>query len=277
MQDPCPRCGSAEQVSTAQELFAMLNGGRANVMARLEQLRQYGPGYQPGQGNQPYGDQQYEQVSDPYGPGTQQYGPASGGQTAEPPSGLPSYGPPPGDAPNQPPAYGPPPGDEANQPPPNQPPPDTNPYGPPPGGQSQGPGELRSEPGYTRSDQTFGSAQPDWMSQASPSTDPGQQIADAVMGAAGRFLGRRMGKRAQRAFEERVMPTVEGKMQRARGQFEQSQQEQTAIVERYPDLRGCMQDQVVFLAGGSQSVPVSEIRMPITLAQADELVQRLRA
>jgi hypothetical protein len=38
-----------------------------------------------------------------------------------------------------------------------------------------------------------------------------------------------------------------------------------------------MRDRVVFLEGGSRTVPITEIRMPITLAQADALVARLRA
>jgi hypothetical protein len=38
-----------------------------------------------------------------------------------------------------------------------------------------------------------------------------------------------------------------------------------------------MRDQVVFLEGGSRTVPITEIRMPITLGLADALVDRLRA
>jgi hypothetical protein len=47
-------------------------------------------------------------------------------------------------------------------------------------------------------------------------------------------------------------------------------------VARYPELRGCMKDQVVFLDGGYKTVPVSELKMPVTLAQADDVVSRLR-
>ncbi|HEY2579473.1 MAG TPA: hypothetical protein VGI74_24450 [Streptosporangiaceae bacterium] len=43
------------------------------------------------------------------------------------------------------------------------------------------------------------------------------------------------------------------------------------------DLRGCLHDQVIFLVGGSRTVPVSDIRFPVTLVQADTLVDRLRA
>lgn len=43
------------------------------------------------------------------------------------------------------------------------------------------------------------------------------------------------------------------------------------------DLRGCMHDQVVFLQGGTRVVPISEIRMPVTVAQADSLVEKLKS
>jgi hypothetical protein len=69
---------------------------------------------------------------------------------------------------------------------------------------------------------------------------------------------------------------MEAKAAQAQQQWEQSQAEQEAIVARYPELRGCLTDQVVFLDGGYRTVPVSELKMPITLAQADDVVSRLR-
>jgi len=107
--------------------------------------------------------------------------------------------------------------------------------------------------------------------------DPVQEIANTVLGAAFKFAGRSIGKRMQRAYEERIGPALEARAAQARQQWQQSRDEQAAIVERYPDLRGCLRDQVVFLDGGSRSVPITEIRMPVTLAQADALVARLRA
>jgi hypothetical protein len=47
-------------------------------------------------------------------------------------------------------------------------------------------------------------------------------------------------------------------------------------VARYPELRACMKDQAVFLDGGSLTIPISEIDMPVTLTQADAVVARLR-
>jgi hypothetical protein len=107
--------------------------------------------------------------------------------------------------------------------------------------------------------------------------DPAQEIANAVLGAAFKFAGRGIGKRLQRAYEEKIGPALEARVAQARQQSQQSRDEQAAIVQRYPDLRGCLRDQVVFLDGGSRSVPITEIRMPVTLAQADALVDRLRA
>ena len=107
--------------------------------------------------------------------------------------------------------------------------------------------------------------------------DPVQEIAGAVLGAAFKFAGRGIGKRMQKAYEERIAPVIEAKAAQARQQWQPSPDDQAAIVQRYPDLRGCMRDQVVFLAGRSRTVPITEIRMPITLAQADALVDRLRA
>jgi hypothetical protein len=106
--------------------------------------------------------------------------------------------------------------------------------------------------------------------------DPAQEIANAVLGAAFKFAGRRIGKRMQQAFEERIGPALEARMAQARQQGQSSRDDQAAIVERYPDLRGCLRDRVVFLDGGSRSVPITEIRMPITLAEADAIVDQLR-
>jgi hypothetical protein len=101
-------------------------------------------------------------------------------------------------------------------------------------------------------------------------------IGGAVLGAAFGFAGRAIGKRMKQAFEEKVMPAMQAKTAQAQQQWEQSKAEQDAIVARYPELRSCMKDQVVFLDGGYRTVPVSELTMPVTLAQADAVVARLR-
>jgi hypothetical protein len=101
-------------------------------------------------------------------------------------------------------------------------------------------------------------------------------IGGAVMGAALGFAGRSIGRRMMKAFEDKVVPAVQARAGLAQQQFQQQKAEQDAIVARYPELRGCTKDQVIFLDGGMRTVPVSELRMPVTLAQADQVVARLR-
>jgi hypothetical protein len=107
--------------------------------------------------------------------------------------------------------------------------------------------------------------------------DIGGDITNAVMGTAFRFVGRAIGKRVQKTIQERVVPAMQAKAAQAQQQWQQSRTDQAAIVAKYPGLRGCMHDQVVFLEGGSRVAPISEIQLPVTLAQADALVDRLRA
>ena len=52
--------------------------------------------------------------------------------------------------------------------------------------------------------------------------------------------------------------------------------EQVAIAEKYPGLRACLTDQVVFLAGGSRVLPMAGLTGTITVAQADAVVARLQ-
>ena len=101
-------------------------------------------------------------------------------------------------------------------------------------------------------------------------------IGGAVMGAALGFAGRAIGKRMMKTFEDKVVPAVQARAAQAQQQFAQQKGEQDAIVARYPELRGCTKDQVIFLDGGMRTVPVSDLRMPVTLTQADQVVARLR-
>jgi len=94
-------------------------------------------------------------------------------------------------------------------------------------------------------------------------------IADVALGAAARFIGRAIGKKVRQTYSERIAPNLEAR-------YEQNRQEQIAIAQRYPDLRACLQDQVIFLADGTRTVPLSEISPQVTLAQADAIVARLR-
>jgi hypothetical protein len=106
----------------------------------------------------------------------------------------------------------------------------------------------------------------DW----SVDTSPDQEIANIVLGAAGRFLGKALKNRMQRVAEERIVPTLNARA-------EQQRQDMAAIAQRYPELRACLRDQVIFLAGGTRTVPLSQVSLPqVTLAQADAIVAQLR-
>jgi hypothetical protein len=106
----------------------------------------------------------------------------------------------------------------------------------------------------------------DW----SVNTSPDQEIANIVLGAAGRFIGKAIKNRMQRVAEERVVPTLNARA-------EQQRKEMAAIAQRYPELRACLRDQVIFLAGGTSTVPLSQVSLPqVTLAQADAIVAQLR-
>jgi hypothetical protein len=109
--------------------------------------------------------------------------------------------------------------------------------------------------------------------RADPYVGPDQQLFNDLVGIAGGLVGRAVGKRVRRTYDERVVPTLEAA---AHQQQQQALNDQAAIVDRYPELRGCLQDQVLFLAGGSRVVPIADVTMPITLAEADALVARLR-
>lgn len=94
-------------------------------------------------------------------------------------------------------------------------------------------------------------------------------IAGAVMGEAVKFIGRAIGRRMQRTYTERVQPALAANT-------EAMLRNQIAIAERHPDLRGCMTDQVIFLAGGSRVLPFPNL-MTLTIDQADAMVATLRS
>jgi hypothetical protein len=93
-------------------------------------------------------------------------------------------------------------------------------------------------------------------------------IADVALGAAAKFIGRAISRRVQRTVNERVIPTLAAKQ-------EPMLREQIAIAERYPEIRACMTDQVVFLDGGTRVLPIPSLNT-LTMQQADVLVAQLR-
>ena len=103
--------------------------------------------------------------------------------------------------------------------------------------------------------------------------DLGDDIAGAAMGiaagAAAKFIGRKIGRKVQAAMTERVLPAMAARQQDVL-------QTQIAIAERHPDLRACLTDKVIFLAGGSRVLPMPNLARSLTIDQADALVAQLR-
>jgi hypothetical protein len=93
-------------------------------------------------------------------------------------------------------------------------------------------------------------------------------IADVALGAAARFIGRAVSRRVQRTVSDRIMPAMADKGQAMlRTQIE--------IAQQHPDIRACLNDHVIFLAGGSRVLPMPNIAA-LTTEQADSLVGQLR-
>jgi len=103
--------------------------------------------------------------------------------------------------------------------------------------------------------------------------DLGDDIAGAAMGVAAgtaaKFIGRTIGRKVQAAMNDRVLPALAARQQEV-------MQTQIAIAERHPDLRACLADKVIFLAGGSRVLPMPNLARPLTIDQADALVAQLR-
>jgi hypothetical protein len=270
----CPRCGGTAEVRTAADLFGALSAA-SDTFQRFGQPAgdpQFGqPAGQPQFGQpagqpqfgQPAGQPQFGQPADQH-PGTQQPGqPGAGQQDGPPPFGPSPFGPMP---------YGP-----------------QDPAGPgqgPAAGQDQGQGRRWGR-GRNKDDDDYDHFNVEGSNRGSQSSnrgwrdlelsgnivdDIGGVVADAALGFAGRAIGRRMMK----AFEERVIPAVQARAAQAQQQFGQQRGDLDAIASRYPELRGCLRDQVIFVDGGTRTVQFSELTMPLTLAQADAVVARLR-
>jgi hypothetical protein len=105
------------------------------------------------------------------------------------------------------------------------------------------------------------SSGPDYLS-------PGDQLAGLAMSEAAKFIGRRIGRRAQRAADRVQPPRATQNTEVLRTQI--------AIADKYPDLRACFTDSVIFLAGGYRVLPMPDLSA-LTMQQADDLVATLRA
>ena len=94
-------------------------------------------------------------------------------------------------------------------------------------------------------------------------------VLGAAAGAAAKFIGRSIGKKMQNAYQQKVVPALAAKQ-------EEMLRTQIAIAERHPDLRACLNDQVIFLAGGNRVLPMPNLGQTLTVEQADALVAQLR-
>ena len=134
------------------------------------------------------------------------------------------------------------------------------PGGPQPGWAAQ-PKPMGGGGGWSGSSGMSGSSPSDALSSL------GDDLAGAAMGAVAGFLGRKIGRRVQDRLEQ-AMSAAAGKQQDVLRQ-------QIAIAERHPELRACLTDSVVFLAGGSRIQPMPNLST-ITVEQSDALVTALR-
>ena len=150
------------------------------------------------------------------------------------------------------------------------------------GGQPQ-PGAPQPQPGYG------GQPQPGWAQPPRPGPPGGRRgrwaggvgdfgrdggsleddVADIALNAAAKFVGRAIGRRMQKAYSERVLPAMAARS-------DAMLRDQITIAERHPDLRACLTDHVVFLAGGHRVEPMPDLGRGFTVEQSDALVARLR-
>ena len=107
-----------------------------------------------------------------------------------------------------------------------------------------------------------------WRAQGGNLGNLPDSIGDVIGGVAAGFIGRAIANKAQQAMAQRAN-SVQGRMQ-------PMLQTQIAIAEKYPEIRACTSDQLVFLDGGTSVLPMPNLSA-LTLEQADAMVAQLRA
>jgi hypothetical protein len=252
----CPQCGSADQVHSIEEWAAMAQANMGSQWQPGAPMPGYPaqPNAQPGYGSAPQPG--YAQASPP-GPAPQSGfpDPSQYQQSGFPDpsqyqqSGFPDpshYQQPgsPGGSPQ------PPPGPADPQP--------TYQAGPPPDVLA-GPESWQSQPPPRRRSWDSGSAA-DTFEEA---------IGEAVLGAATKAIGRVIGRKMRQAYNERIVPAMAARQEAVLN-------DRVAIAQRHPDLRACLRDKVVFLAGGTRVLPLASAIQVRTVEQSDALVAQLR-
>ena len=247
----CPQCGSADQVHSIEEWAAMAQanmgfqwqpgGPMPGYPAQPNPQPGYGPASQPGYAPAP-----------PPGPGPKSGfpDPSQYQQSGFPvPSQYQQPGYQAGPQPSQQPGYqgGPPPA----QPPGYQSGPQPDVLAGPESWQSQPPRRSRN-----------------WESGSGADTFE-EAIGEAVLGAATKAIGRVIGRKMRQAYNERIAPAMAARQEAVLN-------ERVAIAQRHPDLRACLRDQAVFLAGGTRVLPLASAMQVRTVEQSDALVAQLR-
>ena len=242
----CPKCGSAAAVHSIEEWAAMAQANMGYQWQPGAPMPGYpaGPGPQPGYGPAPQpgpgpqsGFPDPSQYQQSGFPDPSQYQQSG---FPDPSQYQPPQPPPPGPAepqPSQQPGYQAGPGPQPGYP--------SEPW------QSQPPPRSRS-----------------WESGSDASTFE-DAIAGAVLGAATKAIGRVIGRRMRQAYNERVVPAMAARQ-------EAVLRDRMAIAQRHPDLRACLNDQVIFLAGGTRTLPMASAMQVRTVEQSDALVAQLR-
>jgi len=255
----CPKCGSADQVHSIEEWAAMAQANMAYTWQPGAPMPGYPaaptqqPGYAPPPPASGFPDPaQYQQSGFPDPSQYQQPGSQGGSQQQQPPPPASPAGPQPGYQGGPQPGYqgGPQPGYQGGPQPGYQ-------GGPQPG--YQGPESWQSQPPPRRRS---------WDSGSDASTFE-DAIGEAVLGAATKAIGRVIGRKMRQAYNERVAPAMAARQ-------ESVLNERIAIAQRHPDLRACLRDQVIFLAGGNRVLPLADAMRVRTVEQSDALVAQLR-
>jgi hypothetical protein len=268
----CPQCGSAAAVHSIEEWAAMAQANMGHQWQSGAPMPGYPaapapqPAYpsasQPGPGPQSgFPDpSQYQQSGFPDASQYQQSGFPDPSQYQQPRFPDPSLYQQPGSPGGQP----PPPASPAQ---PSQQP-----------GYQAGP-QPSQQPGYQPGPQPDVLAGPEsWQSQPprrSRSWDTGsadtfeEAIGEAVLGAATKAIGRVIGRKMRQAYNERIAPAMAARQEAVLN-------ERVVIAQRHPDLRACLNDQVVFLVGGTRVLPLASAMQVRTVEQSDALVAQLR-
>jgi hypothetical protein len=241
----CPQCGSAAPVHSIEEWAAMAQANMGHQWQSGAPMPGYpaAPAPQPGDPSAP--QPAYPSASQP-GPGPQ--------------SGFPD--------PSQYQQSGFPDPSHYQQP------------GSPGGSPQPPPGPADPQPTYQAGPQPDVLAGPEsWQGQPPPrrrSWDTGsaadtfeEAIGEAVLGAATKAIGRVIGRKMRQAYNERIVPAMAARQETALNQ-------RVAIAQRHPDLRACLNDQVVFLVGGTRVLPLASAMQVRTVEQSDALVAQLR-